>query len=80
MRENLLSIRWRNAYGNVGLGICLLVLGAALAAKAGLTLLGLEAVFGMLLETQIDLSALSCVFIGVILVGYGLAFAWLERC
>lgn len=32
MRRSILSIKWRNAYGNIGSGVCLLVLGVALFA------------------------------------------------
>ncbi|MDO4537957.1 MAG: hypothetical protein Q4B54_07330 [Coriobacteriales bacterium] len=32
MRGSILSIKWRNAYGNIGSGVCLLVLGLSLFA------------------------------------------------
>lgn len=32
MRSPVLSIKWRNAYGNIGSGVCLLALGRALFA------------------------------------------------
>lgn len=34
MRNSILSIKWRNAYGNIGSGACLLVLGLTLFAGA----------------------------------------------
>jgi hypothetical protein len=34
MRSSILSIKWRNAYGNIGSGVCLLVLGLTLFAGA----------------------------------------------
>ena len=34
MRSSILSIKWRNAYGNIGSGVCLLVLGLVLFAGA----------------------------------------------
>lgn len=128
MNSAILSIKYRNLYGNVATGCCLVALGvlkiialsgpirlgcavfllvlsginlraclsrvreredemsvynsgraAALALWATLIAIGITCVLGMMLNLSVDLSAISCLFIGFALTVYGISFALLER-